>query len=148
MASQMARLSQSTACLRFFGDSLNPEEVTSLLGRPPSRSRLMGEELIGKVTGRRSISKTGAWLLSTKDRSPGDLDAQIAELLDGLTNDLEVWRDLSSRYRADVFCGLFMHKGNEEISVSPRTMLALGERCLGLDLDLYRGDDDVTGEPT
>ena len=58
-------------------------------------------------------------------------------MLDGLTADLAVWQELTTRFRADVFCGLFMDESNEGQSLSPHTLKALGERNLMLDLDIY-----------
>ena len=134
----MAAICRSTACLRFFGDTLRPDEVTSLLGCSPTKSRLAS---VQAPPGTKAPSRTGAWLLSAQERSPGDLDAQIGELLSKLTDDLEVWRDLSSKFRADVFCGIFLHDQNEGIGVSPRTMFSLGEQGLELALDIYGGPD-------
>ena len=39
----MARLSESAASLRFFGDNLDPEKLTRLLGSEPSIGRRKGE---------------------------------------------------------------------------------------------------------
>jgi hypothetical protein len=44
----MAVLSGSTASLRFFGDDLDPDELTKLLGCPPTKSASKGEEIVGK----------------------------------------------------------------------------------------------------
>jgi hypothetical protein len=70
-------------------------------------------------------------------RTPGDLNAQITELLSGLTADLSVWRDLTRRYRGDLFCGLFMDEGKEGVELTPSTLAAMGARGLLLDLDIY-----------
>ena len=78
--------------------------------------------------------------METVRREPGDLDGQIAELLDQLTSDLGVWVDLTSRYRADIFCGLFLVEHNEGISISSETALKIGQRGLKLDLDIYVRD--------
>ncbi len=134
----MAAICRSTACLRLFGDALRPDEITNLLGCPPTKSRLASAQA---PSGTRTPSRTGAWLLSAQERSPGDLDAQIGELLSKLTDDLEVWRELNSRFRTDVFCGVFLHDQNEGLSVSSRTLLSLGERGLELGLDIYGGPD-------
>ncbi|PZQ15969.1 MAG: hypothetical protein DI565_09140 [Ancylobacter novellus] len=77
------------------------------------------------------------WHLAAKDRTPGDLEAQILELLSKMTYDLSIWREMSSRYKCDVFCGLFMTEGNEGMSLQPATLSMLGERGLQLGLDIY-----------
>lgn len=112
----MALICRSTACLRLLGDALRPEdEVTGLLGCPPTKSHLAS---IQAPPGAKAPSRTGAWLLSAEERSPGDLDAQIGELPSKLTNDLEVWRDLTHKFRTSVFCGVFLHGQSEGIAVS------------------------------
>jgi hypothetical protein len=131
----------TVATLRFFGDDLLPDELTSLLGRAPTESETRGDEWL-RPNGTTRIAKCGSWRLSAADREPGNLDAQIAELLSGLSNDLTVWADLTTRFRADVFCGLFLDEGNEGISLSPHTLSMLGARNLELDLDIYSGSDD------
>ncbi len=73
---------------------------------------------------------------------PGDLDAQISEILDQLTDDTEIWKKLTTRFRADIFCGLFMAEGNEGISLSSETLEELAARCLTIDFDIYDSSDD------
>lgn len=68
---------------------------------------------------------------------PADLDGQINDLLDGLSDDLPAWRSFSERYRGRVFCGLFLATGNEGATLRSRTLLRLGERGLLIDLDIY-----------
>jgi len=47
---------------------------------------------------------------------------------------------LTTRFRVDVFCGLWLIEGNEGISLDPSTLKALGERGILLDLDIYGGE--------
>jgi len=60
-----------------------------------------------------------------------------------LTEDLNVWREITGKYQADLFCGLFMRRGIEGLSLSAESLVALGSRGILMELDLYRGDDDV-----
>jgi hypothetical protein len=85
----MSALSKTAASLRFFGDDLNPEEVTQLLGKEPDKAERRGEVRPSGYTVRR-----GRWSVSAGRRTPGDLDSQIAELLAGMTDDLAVWQRL------------------------------------------------------
>jgi len=59
-----------------------------------------------------------------------------------LTGDLAVWQALA-RFRPDLFCGLFMGSSNDGVSLSPRALLALGERGIELGLDIYEADEEV-----
>ena len=138
----MSHFETSTATLRFFGDDLDPEEITSRLGCTYTRCTRKGEVTIGKVTGNERIAKTGSWLLLVSDQEPANLDLQISEILARLTDDLEVWRDLTKKYQANVFCGMFMATGNDGLALSATTLLSLGERRLEIWLDVYDHTDD------
>ena len=145
----MTELHHSRASLRLFGDDLIPEEITELLGTQPSAWERKGGLSQPNAGGKVFVARRGGWRLCASRREPADLDAQVAELLGQLTTDLEVWRGLASRFKVDLFCGWFMHEGNEGISVSPATMRALADRGILLDIDLYRGygnDDDEDEE--
>jgi len=70
------------------------------------------------------------------------LDGQINEILSRMTADLAVWRSITEKYRADLFCGLFMGVSNEGLSISSQPLAALGMRGIELSLDIYAGQDD------
>jgi hypothetical protein len=133
----MPQLHESHAALRIVGDALIPDDVSKLLGATPTNSRVKGETWIGKSSGREYVAKSGAWHLSAEDCKPGDLDKQAADLLGKMTSDLDVWRELTGKFKVDLFCGWFMEDSNEGLSVSPRTMAALAERGIKLDIGLY-----------
>jgi len=77
------------------------------------------------------------WRIEASDKEPEDLDSQIGELLGKLTGDLSVWKSIAAKYEVDLFCGLFMDKGNEGMSLSPKSLAALGARGIELGLDVY-----------
>ncbi len=141
----MAGLARSRATLRLFGDDLQPAEITALLGVQPTTARARGDRNEGPGP---AVWRTGSWRLSADDAEPADPQGQIAQILDQLTTDLAVWQSLASRYRIDLFCGWFMEEPNEGVSLPTATLLALGERGIRLDMDLYGaanddGDDDA-----
>lgn len=138
----MAAFDHSLVTLRFFGDDLLPEEVSALLGATPTASHHKGQELRGSRSGTVRIARTGSWQLDAERREPEYLAAQIFEILDQLTGDLAVWQALA-RFRPDLFCGLFMCSSNGGVSLSPRALLALGERGIELGLDIYEADEEV-----
>ena len=139
----MARLAQSTATLRVCGDDLVPEEITRLLGCPPSSSFAKGDVVRGKNTGREYVKRSGLWRIEANEREPEDLDAQVSELLSRVTQDLSVWADLARRFEIDLFCGLFMQTSNEGTDVSSSTLRALGERGIMLALDVYAPTKEI-----
>lgn len=137
----MAELARAVATLRLFGDALDPAEITRLLGVEPSRAESKGQAITGR-SGHVRIAKTGRWCHELNESVPGDLDAQVQELLARGHPPIEVWRELASRFEIDLFCGWFMAEGNEGIELSPATLLALGERGIRLGIDLYAPDCD------
>ena len=133
----MPAVAQSLASLRIFGDDLDPDEITALLGGHPTSCERKGD-LRGKdPSGNDYFFKQGGWRLKATPRSPADLDAQVREIFAGLTNDLVQWRALGARYKIDVFCGPFMQTGNDGFSLSPGAMTILSARGIEIGFDLY-----------
>src|SRR4051794_40590426 len=98
----MAHLNRAVAVLRIVGEDLEPDEISALLGRQPSRSQRKGQEIQTNPDRPSRIAKFGNWRMDAQDTEPENLDQQVVEMLNGLTTDLAVWRDLSSRYKVDV----------------------------------------------
>lgn len=142
----MAQLERSAVCLRIIGDALIPEEITKMLGYPPTDAQTKGETLTGKKTGTKRIAPFGMWRLEAEESKPENLDGQIDEILDKLTTSLDVWAKIGEQFEVDLFCGLFMGKYNEGLSLSPVTLAAIGLRGIELDLDIY-GPDELLNDP-
>ena len=145
----MAIIASTALALRFFGDDLDPAEVTALLGAKPTHARRKGDVRRHK-NGRKTVARSGTWQLDVPDREPGDLSGQLEQLFSRLTPDLSVWRALASRYQADVYCGLFMDRRGESEELVQPMLAALGERGLSLGLELYdpsRDEQDLLRHP-
>lgn len=141
----MTILESSVITLRFFGDELIPEDISAALGVLPTQACRKGERIIGRHSGTIRIAKTGRWSIGTPRRAPEDLEGQIFEILDRLNDDLAVWKSLS-RFTPELFCGIFMSTGNDGLILSPKALLALGERGIVLGLDIYKAAEaDVEG---
>ncbi len=125
------RTIQTSASVRFFGDDLDPDELTSLLGRNPTNSARKGEP---KRSGH--LNRTGIWEVSSEYSDGDQLGTQIRELLGTMTSDLTIWKRLVGRYDVDVFCGVWLI-GKPGITVEPDVMVLLSERGLNLELDIY-----------
>jgi hypothetical protein len=137
----MGLLDRTDATLRFFGDALDPDEITERLGGAPTVGvRKGGVWLTSR--GAERIARRGSWRLNTDRRQPGDLDGQITEIFALLTSNLAPWAEFAARYRADIFCGLWLSDGNQEIGLRPETMAAVGARGLALNFDIYGAEMD------
>lgn len=140
----MGNLRETMASLQVIGDDLDPNEITRLLCCNPTASQSKGDKRIGKNTRRTSIAAFGSWQLKSPEQKPGDLDAQITWLMTAVTDDLDIWKSIATRYRVRLFCGLFMAQWNDGQSISAASLLALGARHIQVDLDIYgvAGDAD------
>ena len=136
MIGGMPELARTTVGLRIFGDALDPEEITRLLGIEPTGCARKGDTY-RTASGHEVVARSGSWLLDAG--VPGDLNTQIGALLTKLPSGPAIWRELSEHYECDVFCGLFMQDGNEGTELSPQVMSMLGVRGLRLNLDIYEG---------
>lgn len=132
----MGTFSRSAACLRIFGDDLSPDAITTALGCAPIAGELRGER-IRLPSGRERTAKCGQWRLDAERVAPENLGGQIRGLLAQLSDDLEVWKELSKSYEIDLFSGLFMDSGNDGMVLPPDVMLMLGQRAISLSLDVY-----------
>lgn len=132
----MGPLHTSAASIGFYGDDLDPAEITRCLGGEPTVGVAKGETKCNEF-GREYTAKTGSWRLVTEDREPEALDWQIKQLFSKLNDDLATWQSLAGRYRGRVFCGLFLASINEGLTLQPDTLIMIGERGLVVDLDVY-----------
>jgi hypothetical protein len=137
----MGKVHHSTTTLRIFGDDLQPDEITRLLKCQPSKAELKGQ-VIKYPSGRKRTVKHGNWRLVADDAEPGNIDAQIRWILSQTSNDLDIWKRLVQTYDIDMFCGVFMDSSNDGFSLSPETLLMLGERGIEIDFDIYDASDD------
>jgi hypothetical protein len=138
----MAHVQKSVVTLRIGSDDLIPDEITRLLGATPTQTQVKGEKIVGRKTGHVRIAKMGVWRLHATDREPEDMDGQIQEILSQTTSDLAVWRSIAEKHEIDLFCGLFLSGSNEGMTVSAKSLAALGERGIEIGLDIYSGRDD------
>ena len=74
----MGELHQTSVSLRFFGDDLDPDEITAALGASPTVGvRKGGVWLTSR--GVEKVAGTGSWRRHVERRQPGNLDGQIVE---------------------------------------------------------------------
>jgi tRNA (guanine37-N1)-methyltransferase len=130
------RTIETSAALRFFGDDLDPEELTKLLGQAPTSFARKGTIEGSK---RPRAAKTGRWILDIPLTAGDNLPDQIRSILSPLTDDLSIWRDLGERYQADMYCFLGMI-GKLGYSLDASLSRLLADRGLSLQLDMYTLD--------
>ena len=136
----MAAIARSRVSLRVFGDSLEPEEVSSLLGREPTRSHRTGDK---SATNSSAIEPTGAWILDSGLSEKSEIEDHVEALLSSVSNDNDEWASLTSRFSASILCSAFLDQYNEGFELSPRLAQSLAERGLVIAFDLYSGDPEA-----
>lgn len=139
----MGAVYESAATLGFYGDDLDPDELTQAFGCAPCVGVKRGG-IWQTARGAEKTARTGSWRIDSLRIRPGNLDTQIQAILGRLSNDLAIWQHLAARYDGKFFCGIFMRDANEGIALLPITLVAISERGLSLDLDIYGGDGDAT----
>jgi hypothetical protein len=122
--------------LRFFGDSLDPSELTRRLCREPSGAYRKGEWI--RVRERDKLATTGSWRLQGAEPESESIEHQIRSLLEQVTDNLAVWQDLTARYEADVFVGAFF-EFNLDFVLSAELVRLLQQRNLAIRFDVYAG---------
>lgn len=126
-----------TVSLRLFGEDLNPDEVTELLGCDPTSARRKGDVIPGRY--HRMVHK-GCWLLKGLPPSAVGLEQQVNDLLNKVTDDLAVWHNLTDRFDVDIFCGFFLECFNRGFNLPPELMKRLVDRRVRLEFDIYLED--------
>lgn len=119
--------------LRFFGDELDPEEVTELIGTQPTKAHRKGDPRDTKPS---IHEQTGLWLLQ-RQRTGETADNEVMLLLDSLTPELSAWKSLANRFSAGIKVHLYLDRWCRETILSPETIVSLAERRLKLNIDIY-----------
>lgn len=122
--------------LRIAGDDLDPDEVTSLLGVAPCFAYRKGDQW-KTPKGNPLIGRTGLWTFHVDDFETDDFEEAIFDLLSRVPVTPDVFRTLASRFKVELFCGLFLDEYNAGLGLSPAVMKLLAQHEISLDLDIY-----------
>ena len=116
--------------LRVYGEELDPDRISALLGCEPSSAARNGTP----------FPKKGRWIyeIDSKDCDENDdVDNGVRMLLARLPSDPDVWASLANTYSVDVFCGLFITSPNRGFGISTEVSRLLSDRGLQIGFDLY-----------
>ena len=137
----MAAIARVRVSLRVFGDGLEPDEVSALLGREPTRSHRKGDRIRG--SNRLGVEPTGAWILDSALSEKTEIEEHVETLLATVTNDFDEWASLADQFSASILCSVFLDQYNEGFEISSRLSQALADRGLVIAFDIYSGDDEA-----
>ncbi len=135
--------------LRIFGEHLNPEEVSAILGCQPTSFERKGQPVLRPDGTVARIGRTGAWRLqlSPADTDEWDCGEAMMVLMSRLPAKVEIWKSLTKRFRVDFSVALSMESRNKGFCLSPEIMSYLGERGINVGFDVYY-EDEAKAEPS
>jgi hypothetical protein len=131
---------KASVSIRFFGDELDPNELTKLLECEPSEAYKKGYVITTTVMPR--TVKTGMWFLSVERNTEQTLEEIILELLEKLTKDLKVWKKLSEQFEISIYCGAWIMGWNRDVWFNADLLTKIAERNLSIGLAIYCDGDD------
>ena len=131
--------------VNFYSENLDREEITSLLGHNPTKAWNAGERHPMGNSGKTRIVNWEKWYLSS-ERDTTDLNIKLRDLFKKLTNDLENWRHLTSKYESWIDVAGYMNNWNRGFMVETDVLKLLSDRNLKIYFDIYfygeEEDDD------
>src|SRR2546428_304003 len=98
----------SRACMRIFGETLQPEAIEAKLGIKATRTHLKGQR---RSPGRAALWRESLWLLQSPLSEVHNLAEHLKWILDPLETQLDVIRTLAAEYRVDLMCGFSSGSG-------------------------------------
>ncbi|MFC1758823.1 DUF4279 domain-containing protein [Planctomycetota bacterium] len=126
-----------------YSDDLDRHAVTKMLGVEPTDAWNAKEpHTVGKRK-RTAIHDWGKWYLTT-EYSTEPVGSKIKELLNRCTDDLDVWRQLSDKYRVCFEIHGRLLNWNRQLDLEPDMLRMLANRSVALAIDVYGpwGEDD------
>ena len=120
---------------------MDPEEVTRLLGRAPTRSQRKGT-VLSKSGETKRIARTGSWLLDQPVRGDVTIEEEIESFLGSLPPEGQAWAAIGERYRVDLLCDVFVRGVNQGFELSPRVSAMLWQRGITLGVDIFCEPDE------
>jgi hypothetical protein len=122
------------ASLRISGDTLRPDEIGSLLGINPTKTRLRGGP---RSSNSKQVWADSLWLL----QSPLGDDCEPVQHLEWLLNSLEpkaeIIKGLADRFRVEFFCGFSSENGQGGFTLNAQLLQRIARIGIAFSLDLY-----------
>ena len=134
------KVDEAAVTLRFFGDDLDPDELTRILNCKPTEAYKKGD--VVTTTMRPRTIKTGQWFLSFEKNSEQDLEEQILALFEKLPEDLEIWKNLSERFDLSIYCSAWLEGWSRDILLSHNMLKQMSDRNIKIRFAIYCDCDD------
>jgi len=128
---------QANVSLAIYAHDLEPEAVTSLVGRSPTRAHRKGDRN-GKT-----VARNGGWFLTENGVAPETVEEVVGRLLEKLPDDPALWRQLATRYDVQLRFGLHILNWNRGFSLPKGLVRRLAQMELSLDFDIYADEPET-----
>lgn len=132
------------AAIHVYGDSLQPAEVTRLFGVTPSESETPGVPLRHADGSVIRTPKSGRWTYGVPASASGapNFNEAVEVVLGKLPRDAAVWRAVGTLGSIHLSVTLAIDDANSEMWLDPQLLCFLGERGVGVHLEIYRRDPE------
>jgi hypothetical protein len=127
--------------LDIYGDDLDPEAITNLLGVEPDQSYKKGDE---RPRGSQYY-KTGGWIIKSGEIKIGEDRAgeeKFEEWVSSLPIDSDVWAELRKKLTVRIRLIGYTDQWNADFTISPKAISELAKRGLPLMIDPYLSLDE------
>ncbi|WP_158453932.1 DUF4279 domain-containing protein [Novosphingobium sp. MD-1] len=129
-------LQRAIVSLSITEDELDPDEITTLLAAKPQLGVRKGETFTS-YDGKQITARTGMWRFGGDWENAPIIGNQIATLFERLTQDLTIWKSVTSRFHCHVSVGGYFRDWTGGLTLEPGALMLLAERGLAIDFDLY-----------
>jgi hypothetical protein len=133
------------AALHVSGETLQPQEVTKLFGVEPSESETQGVPLRHADGTTIRTPSSGRWTLGVPASMADafNFNEVVDAVLEKLPKDAAIWRAVGALGTVHVSVSLALDESNGEMWLEPQLLSFLGERGVGVHIEMYRRDPQV-----
>jgi hypothetical protein len=129
---------ETRASLSIYGDDLDPDAVSAVLGCVPSHCHRKGDY---HRQSQHPFS-TGAWIFTVEGKAPRGPSELIEMLLGRFPSDATFWRSLMERYQVSVRVGIHTGGWNRGFGLTVGTISVLARTGIAVEFDLYFYGDE------
>jgi hypothetical protein len=133
------------ASLGIWGEALRPDEITSQLDLKPTRIHIRGERKSSRVP---LLWKDSYWSLDCPINSESDPSDHLRWLLDVLEPKSAMVREISARFRVEIWCGFSSENGQGGFTMDANTLQRIANLGIPMTLDLYPPEAGPSSEQT
>ncbi len=128
---------QSSVSLCLYGEDLDPNEITSVLGLAGDRMHRRGD------TRREGTSpfQRGSWAILEEGSAPLGPEELLARIAERVPSDPVIWADLGKRFDLQVRFGIHQSDWNRGFDLSQRSVRFLERIGASLVFDIYCDED-------